>query len=77
MNWPTSSIGPPCTANVGTLMKFEALVQVTPVKNLEEEFAALDKSEDGRLSGKEMGGLEAYDKNQDGCVPLEEFLAGR
>ncbi len=47
------------------------------MKNLEQEFAALDKNEDGRLPGKELRGQEAHDKNQDGRVTLEEFLAGR
>jgi len=45
--------------------------------SLEKEFAALDANQDGRLSGKEMRGLEALDANKDGRVSLEEFIAGK
>lgn len=48
-----------------------------PAKNQEQEFSNLDTNEDGRLSGKEMKGLEELDKNKDGRVTLEEFLAGK
>lgn len=46
-------------------------------KNLQQEFAKLDLNEDGRLSGKEMRGLEELDKNKDGRVTLEEYVAGK
>jgi len=47
-----------------------------PSKDFEKEFSALDINEDGRLSGKEMRGLEELDVNKDGKVTLEEFKAG-
>jgi hypothetical protein len=50
---------------------------VPDTKSLEKEFAALDANQDGRLSGKEMRGLEALDANKDGRVSLEEFIAGK
>jgi hypothetical protein len=48
-----------------------------PSKDLEKEFADLDSNEDGRLTGKEMKGLEDLDSNKDGRVSKEEFLAGK
>lgn len=46
-------------------------------EDVQKEFAKLDANEDGRLSGKEMRGLDDYDANKDGRVTLEEFVAGR
>ncbi len=45
--------------------------------DLKKEFAALDANEDGRLSGKEMKGLEDLDTNKDRRITLEEFVAGK
>ena len=49
----------------------------TPTKDLQKEFGALDVNEDGRLTGKELKGVEDFDTNKDGRVTLEEFTKGR
>lgn len=41
-----------------------------------EQFRALDRNEDGRLSGTEMRDREALDANRDQRITLEEFVAG-
>ena len=42
----------------------------------DELFSALDKNEDGVLSGKEATDVRPYDLNQDGEVTKDEYLAG-
>jgi uncharacterized protein YjbI with pentapeptide repeats len=46
-------------------------------KDLAQEFAKLDRNEDGRLSGSEMDGLEKLDADKNGRITFEEFAAGK
>jgi uncharacterized protein YjbI with pentapeptide repeats len=46
-------------------------------KDVDAEFSKLDVNEDGRLTGKEMKGLESLDANKDGRITLQEFRAGQ
>lgn len=45
-------------------------------KSAEQAFQSLDKNEDGRLSGTELGPFKQFDANQDQRVTKEEFLSG-
>jgi len=50
---------------------------VDVAKTLSKEFAKLDANEDGRLSGSEMKGLEAYDADKNGKITFDEFVEGK
>lgn len=55
----------------------DAASPVDVAKQLSKEFAKLDANEDGRLSGSEIKGLEAYDTDKNGRITFDEFVEGK
>lgn len=67
-----------CAALPAFAFQVSTTQAVSPVENVAENFARLDRNRDGVASGDEIGTLwSRYDTNADGVVTAAEFTHGR